>query len=79
MYNSNRQVAYRQNLEETKMNVEQDKTRKVIRIRTRLVKDTIVEEGDYSYVERVTGSVVITAAGEDLVRLHDKIAICLSK
>lgn len=67
MYNGNRQ---RQNPEETHM------TNKTIRIKTRLIKETLIKEGDCS--ERVIASIVVTTSNEnDLAKLHDKIVEAL--
>ena len=49
-------------------------TSKAIRIRTRIVKDSYVEDGVVGW-ERVTKSIVITTMDNevDIVQLHDKI------
>lgn len=49
-------------------------TTKAIRIRTRIVKDTFVEDGAINW-ERTTKSILVTAMDEeaDLMALHNKV------
>lgn len=55
-------------------------TSKTVRIRTRVVKETFVDEGEISW-ERTTKSIVVTTMDEkqDLTLLHDQIVQALSK
>lgn len=53
---------------------------KTVRIRTRVVKETFVDDGAVSW-ERTTKSIVVTTMDEglDLTVLHDQVAQALSK